>query len=120
MIKILTFVIAFCGLSMGAEAACLGNSGYTNCYDHGSGNNYSISRFGNTTQLYGSNSRTGSQWDQTSSTYGNTTFQSGTAANGRSWNQTSTRIGDTTFYSGTDSNGEAFSGSTSPFGTFDW
>jgi hypothetical protein len=58
--------------------------------------------------MNGYNANTGSTWNQTSQTYGNTTYEHGTAANGNSWNGTIQRNGGMTTYSGTDSNGNSF------------
>ena len=65
--------------------------------------------------LCGTNSRTGSSWNQTSQTYGNTTQHTGRASNGNSWNSTQTEIGGTTYYNGTDSNGNSFNCSKSEY-----
>ena len=86
-----------------ANAACYGSSNYYSCYDSNSGNSYSISKYGNTTNVYGSNARTGSNWSSSSRTYGNNTYTYGNS-NGRSWNKTDTPYGSY----GTDSNGKYF------------
>ena len=102
-------------LSGGVMAACTGTGAYQTCYDSNTGNSYNVQRYGNTTQMNGTNSRTGSSWNQTSQTYGNTTQHTGRASNGNSWNSTQTEIGGTTYYNGTDSNGNSFNCSKSEY-----
>lgn len=86
-----------------ASAACIGSGAFYTCTDN-SGNNYSVNKFGNTTNVYGSNSRTGSSWNQTTTTYGSNSYTNGRASNGNSWNQTTTPYGSY----GTDSRGNSF------------
>lgn len=93
---------------LSAQATCIGSGSMYTCSD-ASGNTYNVNRMGNTTFMNGYNAQTGSQWNQTSQTMGNTTFHNGTAANGNSWNGTSTNIGNTQFYNGTDSRGNSYS-----------
>lgn len=76
--------------AMPAAATCVGGSSFQSCYDAQSGNNYTVQRYGNTTQVYGNNARTGSSWSQQSTDLGGTTFNSGTDKNGRSWSSTCT------------------------------
>jgi len=63
-------------ISTNVQAACYGSSTFENCYD-GSGNTYTVNRFGDTTQMNGFNAQTGSQWSQTSQTYGTMTYHTG-------------------------------------------
>ena len=104
-------------LASTAQAQCVGYGAYKTCSDS-SGNNYSIQKYGNTTNMQGNNSRTGSSWSQTSQTFGNTTITNGRAANGNSWNSTTRQIGNTTFINGTDSNGNSFSKTCNQFGCY--
>jgi hypothetical protein len=94
-------------LAGSAQASCFGSGSFQTCTDE-SGNTYNVQRYGNTTNVQGSNPSTGSSWNQTSQTYGNTTYQSGTASNGNSWNGTTQQIGNTTINSGTDSRGHSY------------
>lgn len=87
---------------------CYGSDIYKNCYDYNNGNQYTINRYGDTTQTYGYNANTGSNWSQTSRNYGNTTYQNGYDSDGNSWNQTIRHNGRNTNYSGTDSDGNFF------------
>ena len=89
------FVIALAAffISSTAHAACTTFGTMTSCSD---GNTYN--KIGNT--IYGSNSRTGSSWSQT--TIGNSTY--GTASDGSSWS--TTRIGNSSW--GTDSSGNSW------------
>ena len=97
-------IFAICG---NAQAACLGTQAMSTCTDD-SGNTYNVQRYGNTTQVQGTNPYTGSTWNQTSQTYGNTTYQNGSAANGNTWNQTIQSMPGMTTYSGSDSRGNNF------------
>ena len=110
MIKKLTFIASLLTFSFNVSAGCVGTAAYQSCYDSSSGNSYSISRLGNTTNMNGYNSRTGSNWSQRSSTFGNNTYHSGRAANGNSWHGTQSRIGNTSIYSGVNSRGQSFYG----------
>jgi hypothetical protein len=91
-------------LTTSASAACFGSANYYNCFDAQSGNNYSVSKFGNTTSVYGYNSNTGSTWSQNSYQFGNTTNTYGYSSNGQSWSKTDTPYGSY----GTNSNGQPF------------
>lgn len=73
-------------LAGNAQAACFGSQAMSTCTDD-SGNTYNVQRYGNTTQVQGSNPYTGNMWNQTNQTYGNTTYQTGNSSNGNSWNQ---------------------------------
>ena len=90
------FVIALAAffISSTSHAACTTFGTMTSCSD---GNTYN--KIGNT--IYGSNSRTGSSWSQT--TIGNSTY--GTASDGSSWS--TTRMGNSSW--GTDSSGNSWS-----------
>ncbi|MFI8608486.1 hypothetical protein ACIGFL_09195 [Pseudomonas sp. NPDC077649] len=113
--KHLISAIAAFFLSSQAIAGCFGSGSLQTCTDN-SGNTYNVQRFGNTTSVQGYNAGTGSNWNQTSTTIGNTTFHNGTSANGNSWNGTSNRIGNTTFHNGTDSKGNPYSATCNQFG----
>lgn len=95
--------LIICGV---ANAACYGTGSLRTCSDD-YGNNYNVQRIGNSTYMQGSNSITGSQWNQNSSTFGNTTFIQGNS-NGRNWNETIQTMPGMTTYSGTDSLGRSF------------
>ncbi|MGP3726379.1 hypothetical protein SAMN05421763_11718 [[Luteovulum] sphaeroides subsp. megalophilum] len=106
---------AFLLIADAAFAGCVGSETFQSCWDD-AGNSYTVSRYGNTTHLEGSNTRTGSHWSQESQTLGNTTYHQGRSADGGNWNMTQQSIGGSTFYSGRDSDGKAFSGVCGPFG----
>ena len=90
-----------------AQARCVGSTSFQSCRD-GAGNSYTIQRYGGTTFMQGTNAGTGSQWNQTSSTFGNTTITHG-MANGRSWNMMQQQFpGGVQTYQGTDSFGRRF------------
>lgn len=98
-----------------ASAACYGSSTFKTCTDQ-SGNTYNVQRIGNTTQVNGYNSATGSNWNQSSQRIGNSTFTTGTDSDGNSWNQNSQKLGDTTIQSGYDSNGRSYNGTVRKVG----
>lgn len=98
-----------------ASAACFGSDAFSTCNDE-SGNTYSVHRFGNTTVVDGYNPGTGSSWNQTSTTFGNTTHHNGTSADGGDWNMTQQQIGGSTYYNGSNSDGEVFSYSCDSYG----
>ena len=98
-----------------ASATCSGTDSFQTCYDASSCNSYQGQRYGNTTQMNGYKAETGSSWNQTSHTIGNTTFHTGTCTDGNSWNSTQQEIGVTTFYNGTDSQANSLSCSQSEF-----
>jgi hypothetical protein len=108
---------ALLGASALAQANCIGGPVMQTCTD-AAGNSYSVTRLGNTTMVNGRNAQTGSQWNQTSQTFGNTTLQTGTAANGRQWNSTTTTSGGMTSQFGRDSNGNNFRKTCGPLGCF--
>ena len=106
-----SLVVAALAVAAGPAAAeCYGTESFQTCRDS-AGNTYSVQRFGSTTMVDGYNLSTGSRWNQTSHTFGNSTFTDGQASDGGTWNRTDQSIGDTTFFSGTDSDGNYFSGS---------
>lgn len=110
--KLAAFVSSFLFFSAGAvHAECNGGANLQTCYDPNNGNSYSVQRIGSQTYVQGSSSTTGSNWSQTSTQLGNSTYTTGVDARGRSWNETTTRIGNTTMSSGMNANGEAFSSS---------
>lgn len=88
-------------------ASCYGSDSYKTCTDQ-NGNTYNVQKYGNQTTTYGTNSRTGSTWNEQASTYGNTTTINGTASNGAKWNETIQSYGNTQTISGTDANGKSF------------
>lgn len=100
------FILTLC-VPVAANAACYGTDTFSNCYDD-SGNSYSVSRLGNSTYVNGYNLNTGSNWSQTSNTFGNTTYQSGYDSEGNNWSQTIQHNGNSTTYSGYDSDGNSF------------
>lgn len=119
MRKVLASLSILGALAAGqAHANCVGTGAMRSCYDSRTGNNYQIQQFGNTTQMQGYNPNTGSNWNQTSQTYGNTTHHSGTASNGNTWNSTTQRIGNQTFTHGIDSQGNSFSKTCNQYGCF--
>src|SRR5262245_37823498 len=105
MRTILRSAITLFAMATSADAACSGSGAVQNCYDSNSGNAYSVHRYGNTSDMQGYNSGTGSRWSQHSQRIGNSTFHNGRDADGNSWSLTQQRIGNTYFYSGSDSNG---------------
>ncbi len=109
------FAILMSATAAQAQSNCVGTGSFRTCYDS-SGNNYSVQEIGSTTYTQGNNSRTGSSWNQTSQTIGNTTFHNGTAANGNSWNGTTTNLGNMSITSGTDSRGQSFTKTCDKFG----
>lgn len=113
--KAFSVAVIFAFSAMSAHANCVGSGSFYTCTD-AEGNNYSVSKYGNTTQVYGSNSNTGNTWNQTSNQVGNSTYTYGTAANGNSWNTTETRSGNTTYSSGVGSNGNAWNGTSTTYG----
>lgn len=100
-----------------ALAACYGSGAYYSCTDD-SGNSYSVSKYGKSTSVTGSNASKGTTWNQNSTTIGGTTIQNGTSSDGGAWNQTIQSGGGITTYSGTDSNGDAFSKTCTSAGCF--
>jgi hypothetical protein len=88
----LIFVFLLFTYSSG-NAACYGTKNVYSCSDN-SGNKYNVQKFGNSTTMRGSNTRTGSQWNQRSTSFGNTTRTTGTT-NGR--RQTKVWVGSWTF-----------------------
>ncbi len=89
-----------------ANAQCFGSGSYYSCSDS-SGNHYNVQKFGNMTQVQGSNAN--GSWSSTSQRFGNTTFQNGTSIDGGTWNQTiQSNPGGGTMRYGTDSDGDSF------------
>jgi hypothetical protein len=91
-----------------AGAACYGSGSFQTCNDS-SGNSYEVKRYGNTTQIQGTNTQTGTSWSQSARSAGNTTFHQGTASNGASWSGTSQNVGGATFHRGIDGQGRSYS-----------
>ena len=103
----------------GTQASCFGTESNYTCSDPQSGNTYNVTKFGGTTTMTGTNSRTGSSWSQNSRTYGSTTYQDGKSSDGRTWRQTIQNNGAIgTTYSGTDSNGNRFHKTCTQFGCY--
>ena len=104
--RYLVSAVFFAVMTSTANAQCFGTEAFQTCTDFQSGNTYQIQRFGNTTQMYGSNPRTGSTWSQTTNKIGNTTYQNGFDSSGNSWNTTRQDFGNGNFnVYGTDSSG---------------
>ncbi|MFQ2440558.1 hypothetical protein ACSZMF_14220 [Aeromonas caviae] len=101
-------IAALLFFSGAANADCIGSGSLKTCYDD-SGNTYTVQKFGNSTYVNGSNSRTGSRWNQDSQRIGNSTYTNGRDADGNSWNSTATKMGNTTIINGRDSTGKTFS-----------
>lgn len=96
-------------VSQAAFATCVGTAALQTCNDE-NGNSYSVNRMGNMTIVNGYNAQTGSSWNQTSNTIGNTTYTNGNAANGANWNENITNMGNgNRMISGTNSQGQSFS-----------
>lgn len=101
----------------GANAACFGGPTFSTCTDD-SGNSYTVQRFGNSTTVNGYNPSTGSSWSQRSHTFGNTTNVYGSDSQGRSWNNTiQTSPGMVRQY-GTDASGQSFHRTCTAAGCF--
>lgn len=110
-------LVALCFLPLAASATCVGSGTFQSCTDS-SGNSYNVQRYGNTTNVQGTNAQTGSNWNQSSTTMGNTTMHNGTAANGSSWSGTSQQMGGTTFHNGTDSRGNFYNKTCNAHGCY--
>ncbi len=107
MKKILIALLVTVPTLANAGSDCIGTGSYKTCYDD-YGNTYDISRYGNTTEVQGRNSRTGARWSQESTTYGNVTEVTGKDKDGNRWNETIIDNGNYIDYSGRDSNGKRF------------
>ena len=83
-----------------AHADCYGSANLYNCQDE-SGNQYQVNKFGNMTQMQGSNPSTGTNWNQTTQSFGNSSYTNGFDSDGNAWS--AQKFGNTTTY--TDSNG---------------
>lgn len=103
MKKILAIVVGL--IAMPASAQCLGSGAFTFCSD-ASGNSYTTTRVGNQSYTTGTNSRTGSSWNQSTSRVGDWSFTQGQDARGRSWNSTTNPLG---FTNGIDADGNSYS-----------
>ena len=101
-----------------ATSLTAAHAGTYSKYDYNTGNSYNVTRYGKSSSMTGYNSRTGSAWSQNSTTYGNTTYQTGRSANGNSWNQTIQRGALGTTYSGTDSRGRSYSTTCGSLGCY--
>jgi hypothetical protein len=112
--KQLLISVALCASASVSFANCYGSATSYNCND-ASGNSYNVQKYGNSTNMQGSNAGTGSTWTQNSQTYGNTTQIQGNT-NGNSWNQTIQTMPGMTIQSGTDSSGRSFNKTCTAFG----
>ena len=63
MKRLLVGAVALALLSAPAAATCFGSGAFQSCFD-GSGNSYTVQRFGNSTHVQGYNAGTGSTWSQ--------------------------------------------------------
>lgn len=113
----IAFAVLALAASLTAQAQCVGSGTFQTCMDS-SGNTYNIQRFGNTSYMDGSNARTGTRWDQTSTTFGNTTYHDGTASNGQRWSGSTTNLGGMQIHQGTDSRGQPYSRTCTQWGCF--
>ena len=85
--KKLLFVIFLFPFS--TQANCIGTEDYYSCSDSRTGNQYSVTKFGDTTYMQGNNPRTGARWTQESYDWGNGfTTHNGRDKNGNSWSTT--------------------------------
>lgn len=101
-----------------AVAECYGGGSFRTCYDIQSGNTYSTTTTGSTSQTYGTNSRTGSTWSQDSISTGGYTTTTGRDSDGNTWNVDTYSSGGMTFQSGHDSDGNYFSRTCTDSGCF--
>lgn len=85
--KTLIASLALSLIAAPAFALCVGSDTLQSCTDS-SGNNYTVTRMGNTTMMEGSNARTGSRWSQDSYSMGNSVLHQGRDSNGNSWSTT--------------------------------
>jgi hypothetical protein len=108
--------LALVAASAASFANCVGSQTLYTCTD-ASGNTYTVNKLGATTTVTGSNAATGAQWNQQSNQVGNTTFVNG-QNNGRSWNNTITTTGSTTTQSGVDSHGRPFYKTCNAYGCY--
>jgi hypothetical protein len=113
--KLASAALATILLAAPAYAQCYGTGNFRTCNDS-AGNSYNIQQYGNTTYMQGNNARTGSNWSQNSTSFGNTTIHSGQASNGNSWSMTEQSYGGITSRSGTDSDGNYFSQTCTAYG----
>lgn len=114
-LKVILVAAGICLMVGPAMAGCVGTDAFQSCFD-GSGNNYTVSRFGNMMTMQGSNAD-GSSWSQTSNHLGNSVYTNG-ETNGRSWNETQTTTGFGTTTYGTDSHGQSFYQTCNQFGCY--
>lgn len=107
--RLTTTTIVSMLLFAGASSAdCIGSGSLKTCFDD-NGNSYIVQKFGDSTYVDGSNSRTGSTWSQQSQKLGDSTYTTGRDADGNSWDSTATKMGGSTVINGTDSEGDSFS-----------
>lgn len=97
-----------------ASAQCVGTDSFYTCSDS-SGNTYSVSKYGDTTSVTGSNPN-GSSWSQNTQSFGGSSYTNGTAADGSAWSSNTTNFASGTMTTGTDSRGNSFSSYCDNFG----
>ncbi|MDX1205249.1 hypothetical protein GOL97_18170 [Sinorhizobium medicae] len=85
--KLVIASFAFSLIAAPAFAMCVGTETLSSCSD-ASGNDYTITRMGNTTMMEGTNARTGSRWSQDSYSLGNSVIHQGRDSDGNSWSTT--------------------------------
>lgn len=116
--RLTTTAIASMFLFTGAASAeCIGSGNLKTCFDN-NGNSYTVQKFGDSTYVDGSNSRTGSTWSQQSQKLGDSTYTTGRDADGNSWDSTTTKMGGSTVINGTDSDGDSFSVICNEYGCY--
>lgn len=103
-IRNLAITLAVASVPALASASCFGTANNYTCYDNSTGNQYNVQKYGNNTYMSGSNSRTGTTWNQNTTRYGNSSSTWGSNSRGQSWNSYSTPYGS----SGTDSRGNTY------------
>src|SRR5262249_17038774 len=114
---LLVLALSLAGILMLSPAKadqCYGSVHYQSCINS-AGDYYTVHRYGITTKVYGFNPSTGSTWNESITTVGNTTYYNGTR-NGHAWNMQLSNFGRTTVYNGGDSRGHSFSYTCSEFG----
>lgn len=89
--KMFILPLVVCGSFVHAE--CVGNDTIKTCTDLNTGDTYTVSQSGNVTESIGSNSQTGTSWNQSSLTFGNTTYSNGADTQGNTWESSSTHFG---------------------------
>lgn len=88
-----TFILPLVVCSSLVHAECVGNDTIKTCTDLNTGDTYTVSQYGNVTESVGGNSLTGTSWNQSSLTFGNTTYSNGADTQGNTWESSSTHLG---------------------------